>query len=443
MTLLSPKDVKSIKQHADRFQKSAKRSSILSRYGQLARYSGCADVMRHACHVCAWVSQLPVELTSSRCGSSAIPSAVQLLTQLLQRIGKAPLTHRLRILLGYVRIQTSKVLGNLELDTSIRSQWAALQRSLSQHHVIGENKCAQKSTMQNTSTHRCATERSGSVKKIASATSLVPRSSTKRKLPVSNESLMSHKTRIKIDKQRRDFGCLSSLEMHGLINTLESQAADAVANWDATNACRLVRKAVAWLCASFENLNSKPGADSLAAVSVVQSRLLRAILRLTDILDFSDEATRKRMHGIFARLQDLLTSKRDSTIGRSSRKWNRVAKLAGSICTTSCPKLEREETFAAKRKIRGIIDDKVYDCAGSAVDAILSTSDITPGTEVEFASTNRTTTYTLTLSRQPPPHWYCSCPHWKFQTLHPRERWCKHLQGLILENDIAAYRRRI
>lgn len=235
---------------------------------------------------------------------------------------------------------------------------------------------------------------------------------------------------------------------------MDANAQRSFAEWDAFTSCDLIEKVAGCLSGPCRRSGSSFGTaeemQQRCKDRGIQKRLRGVFLLLLQILDLSDGPTRNRLRCCGVHMNSLISSfvANHSTIAhaRCRKQWEALLEVVVIVCQrpdaqgvqSSKIILPCKESPAAV----GLLESSgIFANAGSAVAAILATPKVEPGTEVNFLSTRGDQGYTLRLSKTTrPPHWYCSCPSWKFQRIHPLDRVCKHMQGLVLENDLLVRR---
>eukprot|EP00928_Gymnodinium_smaydae_P096988 TRINITY_DN8680_c0_g1_i1.p1 TRINITY_DN8680_c0_g1~~TRINITY_DN8680_c0_g1_i1.p1 ORF type:complete len:519 (-),score=50.93 TRINITY_DN8680_c0_g1_i1:70-1626(-) len=110
--------------HLQAFQSHPRKSALLSRYWQKANLMDRRNLLRHTCHVAAWVALLPIETTAVGQGADKL-SPARVLARMLRLCRRSPFTPWLRGILHLVAIRFP------EVDETKFQHWSDLRRSLS------------------------------------------------------------------------------------------------------------------------------------------------------------------------------------------------------------------------------------------------------------------------------------------------------------------------
>lgn len=122
-----PGDCRS-ERHARKYRLVRNQAAVLDKYADRGRALQRDEAMRQICHVCAWVSLLPLELAVGVAGCSGL-SPVRVLVLLLQRQSEGALTIRFQEALVAVRTRVSEARAST-FPSSGRRDWEKLRHVL-------------------------------------------------------------------------------------------------------------------------------------------------------------------------------------------------------------------------------------------------------------------------------------------------------------------------
>lgn len=116
-----------LRRHVRRFREHPQQAAVLERYRRRARALDRAALLRHSCHVGAWVALLPPEAAALPPPGGNI-SPTQLLARLLRLRGRSRLTPWLRGILHLVALRIESCTA--ELSGAAAENWRQLRRSV-------------------------------------------------------------------------------------------------------------------------------------------------------------------------------------------------------------------------------------------------------------------------------------------------------------------------
>mmetsp|Transcript_56956 Transcript_56956/g.185071 ORF Transcript_56956/g.185071 Transcript_56956/m.185071 type:complete len:552 (+) Transcript_56956:207-1862(+) len=318
------------------------RAAVLARYADSARYGSRKELLRHICHVCAWVVLLPD-------ASADVLSIVHLLADMLGRRGQGPLTSRLRNALAPVRHRVEHALVEESIHGDARVAWERLSQCLPLDKTSVE---AEKQTLR--LVPKVVEESSlagdggslveGKVLPDSIAedhdSSLISREEAEFEggmgsylvVGQSVDAASRHvkKSTKQLGRWRQHFKAASEHDRRTLVECLEKEAQEAWDRWDASHALCLLHKAAAYLAPprALTTLYSGRRASDEAFVSIaLQTKVRRVLMQLLSIFDPTDIATQAALRcSINHILQLLSTCDGGLSIAqaRSSKQWTKL-----------------------------------------------------------------------------------------------------------------------
>eukprot|EP00445_Apocalathium_hangoei_P081470 CAMPEP_0204174556 /NCGR_PEP_ID=MMETSP0361-20130328/45977_1 /ASSEMBLY_ACC=CAM_ASM_000343 /TAXON_ID=268821 /ORGANISM="Scrippsiella Hangoei, Strain SHTV-5" /LENGTH=593 /DNA_ID=CAMNT_0051133043 /DNA_START=31 /DNA_END=1813 /DNA_ORIENTATION=+ len=376
--------------HARRFLESEDQTSILARYADSRRYRNHEQLVRHICHVCAWVAYFPdhVGIYPGRLGSDTEP-LVRLLTQLFRLrplYGCGELTARLK---ASFKLVLPRIVEALRKDGSACGYWEELLQSVPslyrsmvakrvrRHVTRGEQQEASTGDKEEESQtqsqqqplpqqQKKKTKNKNSKTRETRQCSLDVAPSTLAIVDVACDDGIFHSRVVVSDSQtsnilvgfsaqdgsaRDEVSSFTAKPMKKLrlqiqrfesatvgekidwVGLLECEARSATDNLDAAEILRLLLKGAAWLAAPWARANVKGGplAPEGAFEGIkTQTRLRRVLLELLGSLDATDESTRSAVLCPCAHIAQLLSNferRLEIADAKSSKQWRNVKHL--------------------------------------------------------------------------------------------------------------------
>ena len=446
-----------VRGHAQKFEESrmSKRATILKRYARKALSSSRAELLQHTSHVGSWVALLPDDVILDSSGTNG-HCAVGVLADLLRKRGPGPVTPWLCGILQLIQQRVGKHGSHVG--------WARL------YEVMPLN------AMRRAGPVISPTDAADSCDEVETRDNPqdlrpIVKEVHRDDMAADTEARMKLQLR-RLHKQAQIFTNASAEERCSMLQGLERATQASLEQWDPTLAMNLLRKVAAWLSpprckasqaggiqSSRRQTGTEKHLNSSSIGGDIQTRLRKILVRLLDMFDLTDKETQSnlRLRCVCNRvgmLMDEFVSRNDTVVSaQSSKQWIQISKrLDGmtlhvrqdmdtlhlqepSVPTSSAdartseavsqvlpthnrtlPKKRQKPTepveAAASTNLAG-----VFASATAAVAAINAAPPCAPGTNVSFFSTKHDIVYTLVLSVQKPPHWYCNCPAWKYQNL--------------------------
>lgn len=287
--------------HARTYQQGQFRARILRDYANPNRgetSKSRKQLLRYTCHVCAWVSHLPVDIAEGIVGRLEL-SPVRVLTGMLRRRGPGPLTARLQTALGSVRDRVEEVLAS-GIQGVACTDWSELRRAMPRSLYPDPQ----------------------------------PALGEQREPPTISEPRRQQLLKKVSDERCRfELNCQQADDAEALLK----DAIKAHESGDALQMCRLLFKGAAWLAKPRLKCDEEARREMTEIAkhelrTALQTKLRSAIILCLDGLDLQDVGTRWRgdVQVSIEVLRQLLDGV-DLNTAMSRKQWRNIASTIGCL----------------------------------------------------------------------------------------------------------------